>query len=163
MKLIDEKGKLFSIINIIDLFVLILIVSLVIFGFQKVTVKNDNISVNTKKVSMKVWVSTVREETINVIQENELVRDSDKNLVLGKMIKKEVVPATRQITTDDGKIIVTEIPDRYDVSMYIEGDAIVSPNSIILANNDIRVGTNLKIKGLKFAVAGTVFEVDIIE
>ncbi len=159
MKLIDEKGKLFGIINILDLFVLVILVALIGFGAQKVLKVNPGASVTTQKAVMKYLVQEVRDVTVNAIIEDDIVKDFDKNSVYGKVIKKEVSPAKRLVQAADGKILESTVPNRYDVMIYIEGEAVVSKTGVTMGNQEVRVGWNPAIKGKTYTTKGVIYDI----
>ena len=163
MKLIDEKGRLFGLINVIDLFVLTMIVCLIGFGGYKMLRVNPRIATENKDAVIKLLITDVRDVTVNAIAEGETTRDFDKNTLLGTIVKKEVKNTTKQVTTSDGRIVEAEVPGKFDVMFHIEGKATISNNTILMGNQDIRVGKQLGIKGLKYAVRGTVMDISINE
>lgn len=163
MRIIDEKGKLFGLINVIDLFVLVIIVALVGFGAYKMVNVNPTVAVNNKQAVMRFEITEVRDYTYNVIQVGETVKDYDKNIVYGKVVKVEKTPAKRYVTTADGRVVVATVPDKLDVSIYVQGTATSNNNIILMGNNEIFVGASLALKGQKFTVRGTVLEVKFVE
>lgn len=93
MKIIDKRGRLFGLINIIDLFISIMLIVLIGFGAYKVLKVNPTVAVNTQKVTMVYFIQEVRDVTFNAIEEGEIAKDYDKNTVYGKIVKKEAFPA----------------------------------------------------------------------
>ena len=139
MKIIDDKGRLFGIINIIDLFISILLIVLIGFGAYKIFRVNPTVAVNTQKVTMVYFIQEVRDVTYNAIEEGEIAKDYDKNSVYGKIIKKEALPAKKMAETADGRFVEAEIPNRFDVKIYIEGDAVISKTGVYMGGQEVRV------------------------
>lgn len=158
MRIIDKRGRIFGVINIIDLFISIVLIVLIGFGAYKVLKVNPTVAVNTEKVTMVYFIQEVRDVTYNAIEEGEIAKDYDKNTVYGKVVKKEALPAKKMINTADGRMVEAEIPDRFDVKIYIEGDAVVSKTGVYMGNQEVRVGYNVAIKGRKFGVRGFVYD-----
>ncbi len=163
MKIIDEKGRLFGIINIIDLFISVMLIVLIGFGAYKVFRVNPTVAVNTQKVTMVYFIQEVRDVTYNAIEEGEIAKDYDKNSVYGKIIKKEAMPALKMAETADGRFVEAEIPNRLDVKVYIEGDAVISKTGVYMGGQEIRVGYTAAIKGKKFGTRGFVYDIIINE
>jgi len=160
MKIIDNRGRLFGLINIIDLFITIILIALIGFGAYKVLKVNPTVAVDTEKITMVYMFQEVRDVTYNAIEEGEIAKDYDKNSVYGKIVKKEAMPATRLVNTDDGRVVEAPIPGRYDVKIYIEGDAVISNTGVYMGNQEVRIGSPLGgIKGKKFAVKGFVYDI----
>ena len=57
---IDDRGKLFGIINIVDLIVLILLMTVVMVGVGKFTVGLQGMNLGTIPVNLEVLISEVR-------------------------------------------------------------------------------------------------------
>ncbi|NLN47578.1 MAG: DUF4330 domain-containing protein [Clostridiales bacterium] len=163
MKIIDDKGRLFGIINIIDLFISILLIVLIGFGAYKIFRVNPTVAVNTQKVTMVYFIQEVRDVTYNAIEEGEIAKDYDKNSVYGKIIKKEALPAKKMAETADGRFVEAEIPNRFDVKIYIEGDAVISKTGVYMGGQEVRVGYTAAIKGKRFGTRGFVYDIIIDE
>lgn len=163
MKIIDEKGRLFGFINIIDLFISIMLVVLIGFGAYKVFRVNPTVAVNTQKVTMVYFIQEVRDVTYDAIEVGEIAKDYDKNTVYGKIVKKEALPAKKMAETSDGRFVEAEVPNRYDVKIYIEGDAVVSRTGIYMGGQEVRVGYITSVKGKRFGTRGFVYDVIIDE
>lgn len=159
MKIIDEKGRLFGIINIVDLFVLAILIILLGFGAYKVFKINPTVSVNTQKIVMKYLIQDVRDVTVNAIVDGDIVKDFDKNSVYGKVLKKEVTQSVRLVTTDDGRVVEAPVPGKYDIMVYIEGEGVVSKTGITMGNQEIRIGWNPAIKGRTYTTRGVIYEI----
>ena len=89
MKIINEKGKLFGIINIIDLGV-ILIIALLIGGGAKRMKKNPGITAETKKALITIEVSDVRTPTVDGIVIGDPLYHYDKGEKIGDIVDKKV-------------------------------------------------------------------------
>lgn len=163
MKLIDDKGRLFGIINIIDLFISVMLIVLIGFGAYKIFRVNPTVAVNTQKVTMVYFIQEVRDVTYNAIEEGEIAKDYDKNSVYGKIIKKEALPAKKMAETADGRFVEAEIPNRFDVKIYIEGDAVISKTGVYMGGQEVRVGYTAAIKGKRFGTRGFVYDIIIDE
>ena len=163
MKIIDDKGRLFGIINIIDLFISVLLIVLIGFGTYKVFRVNPTVAVNTQKVTMVYFIQEVRDVTYNAIEEGEIAKDYDKNSVYGKIIKKEALPAKKMAETADGRFVEAEIPNRFDVKIYIEGDAVISKTGVYMGGQEVRIGYTAAIKGKRFGTRGFIYDIIIDE
>ncbi|NLG86481.1 MAG: DUF4330 domain-containing protein [Firmicutes bacterium] len=161
MRLIDEKGRLFGLVNIIDLAVLVLIIAVAArVGLKSKLLKAVNPS-TLQPVEVVLLVEDVRSATADAIAEGDTVLNTKSNAVLGELIKKEVVPAVKEIETADGRLVKAESPFRKDVYITVRGQGQVTGNVIILGGYEMRVGANAQVKGLKFAVNSTVFSVKV--
>ena len=125
----------------------------------KVLKVNPTVAVKTKKVTIVYFIQEVRDVTFNAIEEGEIVKDYDRNTIYGKVLKKEAFPAKKMVETADGQVIEAEVPNRYDVKVYIEGEAIVSNTGVYMSNEELRVGFAASIKGRKFGTKGYIYDI----
>ncbi|HHV57999.1 MAG TPA: DUF4330 domain-containing protein [Firmicutes bacterium] len=163
MPWLDDRGRLFGRINIIDLAVLLLVLLVAArLGLRSRLLRAVNPS-TAKPVEAVLVVEDVRQATADAMQEGENVLNTKSNAVLGKLVKKEVRPALKEVETADGRLAQAESPFKKDVYLTIRGPGQVTPNVILMGGYEMRVGASLAVKGLKFAVNTTVLSVKVEE
>jgi len=165
VKIIDEKGKLFGLINVVDLLVIILIVAIVggvgyrLFS-KKINANNGNVLSEKQDVYVTLYSSLVVPE----VAEN--LKVGEKLAASGKYTNAEIVSITSRpanlVNTDfEGNAVLTKHPLWKDVIVVVKEK--VNPSDIILkvATQEVRVGysfilktqtveTNCKIRGVSF-------------
>ncbi|MCF6097224.1 DUF4330 domain-containing protein [Thermovorax subterraneus] len=157
MSLIDKKGRLFGLINVIDLLVIILVVA-VAARFVLNPQKNSS-AAEEKMIQVVMLVKDVRDATAKVIKEGDIVRETKTNNLLGKVTKVEVKPAETLVNTADGRVLNVPNPVLKDVYVTVEGSATVGENAIVLGGTEIRIGTAVQMKTNLYAVVATVMEI----
>lgn len=160
MKVIDKKGRLFGLINIVDLIVLILIIALVSVGVKRFGTKSAVGEATTSKGVITAEVKDVRDVTANNIKEGDPIYDYDKGTYLGKIAKAEVEPYTDE-TEYQGKFINAEVPNKYRVTMTIEADIKETEDFYQVGTEQIRIGQEMRIKNKKVAVFMTILGVEV--
>lgn len=121
-----KDGKVFGKINILDFFVLLVIVLLVIgaiLKFGKFNNKTDESS--TQTIEYKIEVKSIREFTINALASGDTVYDYQTGVNIGKITNVEKKPAETYDVAENGEIMKVYNPYRYDIVITIEtpGDA----------------------------------------
>jgi len=119
--LLDEKGKLFGKISIIDIGVLLLIAVLmggVYYKFFMVD-KNQN-AAKFDTIEYKILVEEVRQQSVDAIEIGANIYDVKTDSPMGKIVDKEVLPATDQLTKADGTMVIAEKPERFNVIVTIQ-------------------------------------------
>ena len=119
--LLDEKGKLFGKISIIDIGVLLLIAVLlggVYYKFFMVD-KNQN-AAKFDTIEYKILVEEVRQQSVDAIEIGANIYDVKTDSPMGKIVSKEVLPATEQLTKADGTMVIAEKPERFNVLVTIQ-------------------------------------------
>lgn len=163
MRLVDEKGKLFGKVNIIDLGVILVIVlflaGLYVKGHISVV---QEIQSPPQKIQVSIILPEMRDTPIiSAIKVGDKVWESKTGSYLGVLVKKDVQPAAHWVDTADGRVVQTTIPGKSDVTIVVEGDGRMDDTTTLLGDTDMRVGSTVYVKGPRFAAQGVV--VDAVE
>lgn len=119
--LLDEKGKLFGRISIIDIGVLLLIIALLGGVYYRFfTVDRNHNAAKFDTLEYKILVRAVRQQTVDAIETGAEIYDVKTDASMGKIINKEVLPATEQLTKADGTMVIAEKPERFNVVVTIQ-------------------------------------------
>ncbi|GAQ25062.1 MULTISPECIES: DUF4330 domain-containing protein [Tepidanaerobacter] len=158
MHIIDNKGRIFGLINIIDLLVILVILAVVArFGTK---IHQSSVGSQAKDIEAVLYVKEVKDATADVIKVGDTVKETKTNGVLGKVTNVEVKPSETLVETADGRIVVYPNPVLKDVYITVKGTGSVNENAIVLGSNEIRIGTSLQIKTNIYSVTSTVMEIN---
>jgi hypothetical protein len=131
--IIDDRGRLFGKVSIIDLAVILLVVALLGGVYFKLFVYGKDVKeANTSVFQYQVLVSDVRIISVNALKEGDNVFDENTKELLGKIVKKEVMPSEQNILKNDGTYVKAEKPDRYNVIVTVEASGIISANGYLI-------------------------------
>ncbi len=149
MKLVDDKGRIFGIINYVDLLIVLAIV--IVLG-RFVLVKGDGIlpeELNTdssQEVEVLYYIKGVKEASIQGVKIGDVFRHGATNSVIGEVTNIEIQPSAIMTTDEKGKVIYSEIPDRFDMYLTIKGKGQVTEFDIKVANDEIKIGKSMQIQ-----------------
>ncbi len=160
MSLIDKKGRLFGKFNILDLFIIAMIVVLGVGGFYKVKKVNPTNVIKPKPVELKIIVMEREKLGVDMIKEGDILKEYDTGIVLGEIKNIEVNPASTEVATIDGEIKIAEIPDRYDLLITVDAKAMITENAIMSGNKELRIGNKLVLRTKTYALDSIVLEVN---
>lgn len=165
MKIVDEKGKLFGIVNIVDLIVALVVIALVAgVGYKLVSRKINAGDGNILSKDEDVYVTLYSSLVVPEIAESLNV--GDKLVANGQFTNAEIVdikvePAAYVATDANGIAVQSEHPLWKDVTVVVKDK--VNPSNVILkvGGQETRVGysyilktqtveTNCKIRGVDF-------------
>lgn len=166
MKLVDDKGRIFGLINIIDLIVLVFVVALVLGGayrFYGIRQNGDIFQQEGDAVLIKGRVFDVSQYTADVINKGDIVIDTAVQIPFGEITAVEVVPHRRLVDTAEGEVVLSEVPERFDLILSIKGMARVSAYAIRIASHDVRVGSRIVLGGREYMIATTILQVEVQE
>lgn len=163
MKLIDKKGKIFGIINIFDLAVVLMLGLLVVGGFHRLKTSRGQIIVEDQKAIVQFEVNEVRQSTVDAIEVGDIFLHYDKGQHFGKIVDKQVESFREVVDTGDGKLVLADVPEKFNVIVYVEANAVNTEDAIIIGGEQIRIGTQYRLKNKKIAVFGTILGIELIE
>ena len=135
----DEKIK--GKFNIIDVLAIILVIAALAglgirFGSKTTeSVKSDATFVYTVKIS------GVRSYTIDALKKKGKVTNGNSDIEMGEIIDVVVEPSETQSERADGKIVYSELPERYNTTITIKADGHETENGYIIPESeDLSVG-----------------------
>lgn len=119
--LLDEKGKLFGKISIIDIGVLLLIIALLGGAYYRFfALDKGNAAAKYDTLEYKILLRAVRKYTVDAIEIGADIYDVKTDSSMGKIVNKEILPATEQLTKADGTMVIAEKPGRFNVLVTIQ-------------------------------------------
>lgn len=161
MNIIDKKGKLFGIINIIDLFILIVLGSIIVFGVSRMR-GPQVVSSGTKEGIIRYEISDVRDITVENIKVGEPIYHYDKGTYIGEIARMDVRPLKEKLDYE-GEWINAVVPERYIVTIDVKADINENDQYYTAGGEQTRVGIQYRIKNKSFASFGVCIGVEITE
>ncbi|MCG8539592.1 MAG: DUF4330 domain-containing protein [Clostridia bacterium] len=149
MKIIDDKGKLFGLINYLDLIVLLIVLLLAGKFFILDNDENSKDFLKTqsdKEILLTYYVEGVKDISVSSVKEGDLFRDVETKNVLGEVMKVEVSQNKIQTSDRDGNVIYSEVPDRYDIMITLKCRGNISQKDIKVSNVDVQIGRSMLIE-----------------
>jgi hypothetical protein len=162
MKVIDEKGRLFNRINIVDLVVLIVLILFVgIIGYKLVGSKLGNNKANAKSNDIVFNIRcTVRSEGIakSVQPKQQLI--SLVKYVDAYVEAVEYSDADIWVTTSDGRVVIAKDPEKKDMLIKIKMKANTDSDDIKLGSQNVAIGKTFTFKTRKVELGGIVESIE---
>ncbi len=149
--------------NIVDVMVLLIIGALIVFGAYKLFFVNTAVAQQNGEIEYQLLVEKVRKPTVEAFREGDTVRETQSNAALGKIVKKEVMPYKEAVPTADGRLVLAEVPEKYDVLLTLRSPAVVSENNVMVGSVEIKIGASLKVKTTLASSTGIIYGAKIIK
>ena len=149
MKIVNEKGKLFGLINIVDLLVLVVVLLLAAALFVKVILPaaSDALAPEAK---MEV---TLRIRGVMDYMKDQIKESEGATLIAGsayvpgtKVISVEEVPYKAAANTDTGEIKTATDPQKYDLVIKVSAKQDKGSAIYKIGNQEVRVGRTFVFK-----------------
>ncbi|MFR3787792.1 DUF4330 domain-containing protein [Agathobaculum desmolans] len=167
MKIINEKGKLFGVINVVDLLVLVAAVA-VAAGVGYKLFAPQIVEATAKQVEMTVTVR-VRGATPFLVEEVERNSQIGKKIVSGNSFTNATITDMKiedyvqQMPTADGEIRDAVDPSKKDLVFTIETTVPEGTASPSIGTQEVRAGRTFIVKTNDFETSGNIDMVDIAE
>lgn len=167
-KIIDEKGRLFGKLNLIDLLVVILVVCVIGAVAVKMTgteVTKDDQLANAEMVdiSYTILCRMVHNDIADYIVENEVGNQLMSN---GELVESVFIEDIQRGTfyenyvTDDGEFQKIESQEYCDLTFIVSGQAPYGENAFRVGSQEVRVGKSHVVKTVGFEITGTCIELE---
>ena len=143
-KIIDQQGRLFGIISIIDVLVILVIAVLVIAFQTKQSLPQSSGNTGNIPISFKIKAETVQDYAATHIKVGDTVHDRDQATggAIGTITKVELLPATAVRDLTDGTTARVPVEGRYDVVVTVEGEGLVTEEGYYAINRVYYIGVN---------------------
>jgi hypothetical protein len=136
VSVIDEKGRLFGKVNLLDLIIVVVVIAVVgRFGYKWYQGRHAVTTGEAKTVQMTVRLPAVSDSTLKALHEGDEVFDSKSNTLLGKIIALRSEPTWITGATQEYKSQVI-----FDAYVTIEGPGRTSPNGTTMNGLEAYVG-----------------------
>jgi hypothetical protein len=165
MKIINEKGKLFGIINIVDL--LILVVVILVAGaivWQLLGSKVSDAISPQEELTAVVVIAGAHPDLVEEVMRQDLVGDKmvSGNEYLGAYISDVWLDDyVEQIETADGRLVDAVDPTKKDIFMEIKTTVAADTASPKIGSQEIRAGKTFIVKTQTFECSGIIYYVQI--
>lgn len=143
MRIVDEKGKLFGLVNPFDLVALLLVIA--VAGGIYLKLRPGNTPRETAEVEVTVVAPFVRPAAA------EAVKVGDRLVAKGsftdaRIVEVRVEPGLIATTRADGTRLLTRDPYNKDVYATIRGKAVINEPDLQIGRQEVRIGKNFFLK-----------------
>jgi len=163
MKIIDEKGKLFGLINIIDLSV-VLVVLLVIGGIAYKSIQTETDGEDIRNVLVTVKCTYLKSEAIP-----KAFKKGDRLVASNAFVPDAFIEDVSYYTsdygaeTDDGRVVAAKHPLLTDAIITIKAKVNVSGPIMKIGPQEIRIGSTYLVKTSNAEAYGIVESITILQ
>ena len=167
MKIINEKGKLFGIINVVDLIVLLAVICVlgaIVWQLLGDRV-NDALSEQTE-MTLVVSIAGSHPDLVEEITRQDLVGEK---LVTGNQYLDAYISDVwfedyvMQLETADGRLVDAVDPTKKDIMIEIKSTAAKDTASPKIGSQEVRAGRTYIVKTQTFECSGIIYYVDIAD
>lgn len=160
MKVLNEKGKLFGLINIIDLGVILVIVAIIAGGIWYMNRGEKPVeTTNTKDYYITLKCSALGQNVIDAMEVGDRFFYGSSFLDV-TIVDIKYEPAKIDVYTDDGNIVVKEHPTLKDIYVKIKVQSPADDSMIWIAQTHATVGKTIALKTDRVEVPSVVTKIE---
>jgi hypothetical protein len=158
-----EKGKLFGLLNIVDIIVILLVLGVVVGVGAKTSVFRRMTAKSTVSlVRTQVFVDDILPEAAAVPKVGDVVSEIGGQ-ELGVVKHIEVEDHVEKASDAQGNWHMNPVPGRKTVILTLEGDLPAYNNQFRVGTMNVKVGSKLTIDGDLYQFDATIIEVEVIK
>ena len=141
-KFIDEKGRFFGVVSIIDIIVVAVLIVLAAAVYMRFFASDAPVtSAEGNTFTYEVKVRATRQEIADMIQIGDQLYDEENEYFIGTVTGVNSEPAMQQMQLMDGTYVNAPVENRYDVYIEVETEGLVS-NGRYYAGRSYEVSVN---------------------
>lgn len=163
VKFIDDKGRVFGKISIVDLAVIfVVILGILWFGYS-MWFKNLNKDVTSreKEIEITVLVQGIRPTTADAIKNSTKMFEFKTGAYIGDVVDVTTEPSKGWTVAPDGSWLQMPSPDKVDAYVRIRGTARIGEDVITMNGVEVRIGTSLGLKSQLVSFTGNITEMNL--
>ena len=165
MKILDEKGKLFGKLNLIDLIVVLVIVAVVAAVAWKLGGSTVTEAINSHGTTIRYEVvcSHVDPDTSEFAASHiggQLM--SNGEMIDGTIVDCVVEPYTELLVDSEGNVHQVEDPTARNLRFTIETQVVEAGNAYSVGSQELRVGKSHIVKTTELEVNGTITSMEVV-
>lgn len=161
MKIINEKGRLFGIINVVDLAVLIIVVLVAFAAVVKLSGGNIKAPIASAKKEVAITLKAPSKSSSLLTAFNK-----GDQLMYGKLFidayiqNVELTPTMVNVQLPTGEIIPTPDPVFKDIFITFTSKVDAGQDVLVIGNSEIRIGTTYNINTKSASTACYVMKIE---
>ena len=153
----DKKKAKFT---VIDALIIIVVLAVLVVGGIKVLPMFTN-TAKTQKVECTVLLASVERALADAMKVGDDVTMSLTEKDGGVIKNIEVTPATKTVFDSiSGEYVTQQIENKYDISVTVEVDAVVSDTAVKVGSTVMKVGAETTVRGKGYASMGYMTVID---
>lgn len=160
MKIMDDKGRVFGLVNIVDLIIVLLILLVAAGAYYKMSHKT--VQAKNVTVEFQVMLQHIRPDLAQAIKVGDkAVQGGSYTNVTVKDVKIE--PGYSINVDARGQRVESVDPYLKDVYVTYEGNTTLTSASITMGGQEIRVGKDYYVKSRDYEMKGSVVRLEVKE
>lgn len=160
----ERRGKLFGVLNLLDLMILLFIVALAAVLMLRSNLR-DTLGGTSEDINIAytVRIEPVRVMSLTAVKKGDPLFDEETGVQIGTVTRVEGSPYMREVTLADGSIVASPDPEYYTVIISAEGSGKNSEYGPMINGSRICTpGGTIKLGSTRLTTTGRFDTVEIV-
>ncbi len=162
--LMDNKGKLFGKISIVDILIVLAVIVCIVGVYVRFVAQPEKVQIQTQTFTYKVLVRDIRDVSVEGLKQSIgttfLLNEKGRSDVVGTLVDVQTTNDSEPIIKNDGTVVMAEKPTKYKVLLTMELDGIVSDSGYYTTDyKSIGVGADLLFTNKYISTSGKITEI----
>lgn len=164
MKLVDDNGKLFGKLNLVDVGIILLVIFAIVAISGK-TIKEQTLDKEQATIRYTLCAEGVRQQSVDAIKKNsEDIKDAEKDEAIGRIVEVRTEKAKKINPLPNGTFVESEYQDKFDLYVTIEAEGTISENGYFLSSGKkIMYGDTIGINNNYSQMFGMVEYIEVVK
>lgn len=160
----EKRGKLFGVLNILDLIILLFLLSLGAALAFRGNVKDQlGSTADDVTVEFSVRIEPVRVMTYMAVEEGDPLFDNETGTRIGTVTRVSATPYMREVTLADGSIVTSPDPEYFTLIVVAQGPGKTSEIGVLLDGSRLcSPGGTIKLASTRLDTTGTFNTVEVV-
>lgn len=155
-----KNGKLFGVISIVDILVILAVIFMCVSIYFRVTDSDKKLVSQSQTINYTFLIKDVRINTVDALSKGGAITDATTKEYMGEIDHIEYEPAIYHLGLENGEVIETEYPERYNVKVYVSVDGKENEKGYYTTDNKyLSVGTTATIVSKYVSTSGEISEI----
>lgn len=161
---IDNKGRLFGKISLIDIIIVVVILSAALGVVYKLrTSKSEGFLVKPDAIEVVFYTEELPDFAATDIKKGDIVKDPVRNAVFGTVSDIEINDSVTFTQDQDGNMKISPRPGYVSIKLHVEGKGTITSSGITIDNADYGIAKSLEIRAGRSAIWTRISEIKKIE
>ena len=142
--MLDNKGRLFGKVNIVDLLIVIIIVAAGIFLGKMLFGPESTIAL-TQKVRLTLYCEETPNYVAEQLKEGSEAWDAENNVTLGTLTEWRTGESKSAVTDITGQVVEISREDYCSVTLMVDGDGVIGDHGVTINGTLYAAGQSMSV------------------
>jgi len=157
--IIDEKGRLFGKVSVVDIFIILVVIGGAVFAVR--TFGNKTITESTSRdIVLTFFAEDVYDFVAENISEGDMFQDEINDVNVGRIKKVTLSDGYKYVQNKDNEIVKAYMEGRKYVEVAVDAKGQVNQNGVLIGGRHYEVGSYVTMRLGSSKISGVIASVE---